>query len=476
MAYGVTDKGWLSKPFQVIVEEIAANLSEKTGKPIPTTPDSLIGSVINIFAAEIKDDYDLGQAITDQVRLSKASGVYLDYIAEGVGLRRLPNSGSVGDLVFYGEQGAVVPAFFPVADELKRNVLTQTELTLKRTECYTSEFKVGTLQASTDYVITVEGANYTYTTDLDPTEQEILDGLSLLINTGSGYTSEVVGDSLIVTLELPSNNLTTTNSSNLFLSRLGSIVQGEAATVGALTFPENSITTLVGVAIGIDSVTNPRVFTLGRLIESDEELRIRIAQKGENTGTATKPAIEASLRNLQGVTGALLVENETIVDANGIPAKGFIVYVSGGDEQEIAETIFNTIATTISTGGDITRIVVDNNGDEKAVSFSRKPDVYAWMEITYSINSEEDFPVGGEDLMRQAVIDFGGTMYDGEDYINTKFYQPLYSDVKGAVFTQIRIATTSTEGGTPTYGTAPISVSEVQNLNFSADRIVINAV
>lgn len=473
MSYGVNDKGWLSKPFQVIVDEIANNISEKTGKDIPTTPDSLIGGIINIFAAEIKDDYDLGQAITDQLRLSKASGVYLDYIAEGVGLTRLPSSGSVGDLVFYGTQGSTVPAFFPVSDDLKRNVLTQEELILNRTECYTSEFQIGTLLPDTDYVITVEGTNYTYTSDPDPTIQEVLDGLSLLINSGTGYSSEVIGESLIITLDIPSNNLTTTNSANLFLSRLGSIVQGQAVTAGSLNFTENSITTLVGVAVGIDSVTNPQIFTFGRLVESDEELRIRIIEKGENTGTATKPAIEASLRNLQGVTGALVVENETLTTVDDIPPKGFIAYVSGGDEQEIAETIFNTIATTISTGGNITRIVIDNNGDDKVINFSRKVDVFAWMEITYSLNSEEDFPINGEDLMKTAVIDFASSMYSGEDYINTKFYQPLYSNVNGAIFTQIRIATTVLEGDTPVYTTSPISIQEVENLNFSSDRIII---
>ncbi|QXN60107.1 hypothetical protein KUA24_40 [Vibrio phage HNL01] len=471
MSFGATPNGWLSKPFQTIVDELAEELTVKTGKVQPTTPDSAIGQILNTFALQVKDSYDLGQAITDQTRLSKATGVYLDYIAEAVSLYRLPASGSNGDLLFSGEQGAEVPLNFPVKDDLNRTVITFGSAILNRTECHEILVTVNILQASAEYRIVVNGNPYTYTANSSDTKDTILDILAAIINT-NGKATAVKGDEGLrvkgLTLD---NTLAVSVSSNMLTPEVSTLIPAEAVTEGSLNFPQETLTTLQGVAIGLTKVTNLKDFTRGRLVERDEELRVRIAAQSENAGTATKPALEASLRNTEGVTSALVIENDTMETVNGIPPKAFQCFVSGGEEQDIAETIYNTMPATIGTAGDISRNVIDDNGDVKVVKFSREPLVPAWLRITYTLNSEESFPADGEDLMIEACINKGNSMYKGEDLVGSKFYSALYASTSGMYVTNVEAAVTSSGSDTPTYTNAPIAVAQAQALEFSHDRI-----
>lgn len=471
---GVSSSGWTGKSFQELIDELAAEAKVRFGEDFPTTPDSVFGQLANIFAASSKDLWDLGQAITDSQNRDAATGIYLDYLANLIGLSRIKASGATGNLLFTGEQNAVVPSFFPAKDGLNRNVLTQAELTLNRSNCYQSTFSVAELQDSSDYTINVEGIAYTFTTGVSPTVSIILNGLDAAMAAATSFTSAVVGETLVITYGSQDNILTTTNSDNLTLDSVGSLVAAESAETGDLSFPANSIATLGSSLLTIDSVNNPFDFVDGRAEETDEELRLRMALREQSTGTATKPSIEAALSEVSGVTGVLVVENQTLVDnpTTGVEAKSYETFIAGGNNDEIAEVLWRTKPATGHLVGDITETVIDRNGDEQVVKFSRKTEEYAWMRVTYTINSEEDFPADGEDQMRNVVVTAGNTLEAGEDYEPTKFYGPLYT-VPGTYISLIEIATTPNPGDTPTYQTTRIPVDETTNLLFDVTRVAI---
>jgi uncharacterized phage protein gp47/JayE len=471
---GVTSTGWVGKTFSELVDELAEEAKSEFGEDFPTTPDSVFGSLTNVFAASSKDLWDLGQALADAQNRDAAEGVYLDYLAALIGLSRLTDSGSSGDLLFTGNQAATVAALFPVKDNLNRIVLTDEVLELNRSACYESTFSVAALNPSEDYTIVAEGNTYTFTSDTDPTKSEILTGLESAMSAATEFTATVVGETLVITLNSFNNTLTTTNTVNLTLDSVGSLVNATAATTGDLTFLADTLTKLGSSSLDIDSVTNPQAFSLGRDEETDEELRLRMSQREQSTGTATKPAIEASLSEVEGVTSVLVNENITMTtDANGVPPKAYETFVVGGDEDDIAEVLWETKPAGIETFGDTSKVVVDSNGDSQTVYFSRKTDQYAWIRVTYEINSEEDFPSTGEEDIKTAVVDKGEAMYSGEDFEPTKFYAPIYSNVAGVYVTNLEIAITALPTDTPTYGTTRLSVAETEDLNFDTDRVIV---
>jgi hypothetical protein len=156
----------------------------------------------------------------------------------------------------------------------------------------------------------------------------------------------------------------------------------------------------------------------------------------------------------------------------GIPKKSFETFIVGGDDDEIAQVLWETKGVTSNFHGNILKIVVDDNGDEQPVKFSRNTEKFAWLRITYSINSEEDFPSDGEERMTNAVVSHGNSMYQGEDLDPTKFYAPLYS-IRGTYISNIQVAVTDTENETPIYQTSRIPINSVEELTFKDARVFI---
>lgn len=475
---GVTETGFVPKTNEELVEEVTTKANSETegfGGDFPTTPDSVFGIHTGILSGSWIDLWNLGQDVAIQQNVDTASGVYLDYLGSLNRVTRLVESGSTGDLLFTGVDGTTVSAFFPVSDNDSRSVLTDEELTLTRAGCYTTNLIVNTVSNTTTYSITLQGDLFEYTSTGAATAEEIIQGLYDAIVAGGSalYTTEIVElEALKITYASRNNGLVFTNSSLLSIDGLGGLVNGTATEVGALEFPADTVVNLVGTNLGITSVTNPDAFVLGRLTESDEDYRARIKAFGSTGGTATVPAIEGSLYTVNGVTSVVVLENNTLEEENGIPPKKYLCVVSGGSEDDIAEMIWDTKPATGNTWGDIVKIITDSNGEPQTVRFSRKSDKYAWVRVSYTINDEEVFPSDGEDSMRASVVDYGNSMYSGEDFEPTKFYAPLYQ-TSGIYVTNIEIAVTDEPTDTPVYQTTRIPVDIITALQFTSDRVTL---
>lgn len=468
----ITDKGWESDSVDTIVNETATALGLATGQDIPITPDSFIGQFLNVLAEREKKIQDLGQAVTDTQNLSTCHGIYLDYIAEHKNTRRLAAAGSYGKLNIKGKQATVINENTPFQDDLGRVVLTEEYIEVNRASCYTCDFTITQLADNTEYLIIVEGADYSYTSGTGATEESVLQGLGAILGTGSAvFTHEILDGNICITSITPNNILTVNNSPSLTLEAIGMLVEATAVQTGALIFSEDSITEIVDSNLGVISVSNPRSFVVGRFIEEDPELRARLESIGTSAGVATIPAMQASLSELEGVTNVFIRDNKTdFTSATGIPARHFETFVVGGEEQAVGELLYSIQPAGISTHGDITILFDDINGDPQSSSFSRKTSMVSWIEISYTINSEEAFPSTGEDAIRAAVIAFGEAMYSGEDLVANKFYAPCYS-VEGVIIDSIRAAVTEGTGDVPTYTTDRIPVSVVEDLVFHPDNI-----
>lgn len=473
---GVTDNGWETLTNQQIVESLQEDAKEAWGD-IPTTPDSVLGELFNIVAAPIKDLWELAKQVEDTQNRDSATGIYLDYLAELVGLSRQQESGATGYILFTGKVGTSIPVNTVCKDTQARNVLTTEAGTINRSNCYQSTFNIKTLADNTDYTLVVEGVSNTYNSGTGATKELVLLGLKTTLDANTETINTIVDETLVITYQSFNNQLTTTNTSNITLYSCGVLLESESAETGDLDFYEDTVTTLVTTNLGIYSVNNPADFISGRLEETDEELRLRMAEREQSTGTATKPAIEASLEEITGVTRAYMVVNDTLEDdtVTGVPAKSFEVFVTGGDETDIAQVLWDTKPAIGKTYGTVEKTIIDRNGDTQAVKFSRLTEKVGWLRITYTINSEEDFPAAGESTMQSLVIDKGNSMYSGEDLTPAKFYGTLYS-VQGVYIESIEVAITDTISDTPVYTTVTQSVSKSENLTFSTDTVTITTV
>lgn len=477
----ITDSGLQLDDYSDIVDQIVEDFKDPEtgyGKSFPTTPDSGAGILINQLAATIVDLQQLVAAVVQQLNVDTASGVYLDYLARDRGLRRYSEEGSKGKLLFKVRTGATISRNFPSANDNGETVLTDEEYISSSGGSYKAYFTTASnsIVAGDDYSISIQGEGFEYIAGTADTKADVINELYTAIdNTNpTGYSVEVDEDGyLVVTYSSRNNSLTTASGSTMEIYALGVLVDSTSATIGEISFPAGAITNIQGTNTNILSVTNPLDFDLGRLTETDEELRVRIKSQKEGVGKATKPSIETLLSAVNNVTFAYVQENRKITEENGISGKSYRPYVGGGDESQIADVIWDSKPAGIETVGDITQTVIDENGEEQAVNFSRPEDVYAWVKVSYEINSEEEFPSQGSNQIIDAVLQKGSTFYYGDDLDPNKFYGSIYSEVQGIFVRSVEVDITSNPTDTPTYVNTVIPVSNTQEVVFDSSRVSI---
>ena len=91
---------------------------------------------------------------------------------------------------------------------------------------------------------------------------------------------------------------------------------------------------------GWQSVTNPNAAILGDDEESDSDLRIRRKNEVAKQSNNQLDSIRAAISGLDGITHLFVDENEEqATDANGVLGNSYIVFVAGGDSNDIAKAM-----------------------------------------------------------------------------------------------------------------------------------------
>ena len=479
---GITPQGFVSKTQSEIVTEIVEDIRspDNLGEDFPADPDSVFGNFTHIIAAALKDSgWDLAESVNNQFNLHKAEGKYLDDIGLIKGIPRFKDLGSSGLLKFTGSLGAVVPLGTVVSDRDKRYITTERELVYDRSECYETRITSDILESNTTYTLSVEGLSFSVATGNEkPTVEFLVNSFKNAIGVQTNFTaySEEDDTVLLVKSNTLNNILTVIPSSNLKLVSISNLVRGVAEEKGSLTFLSNSIDQFTTTPVGSFSVTNPVDFTKGRLSEGDEDYRLRLLSSEGNSGKATKPKIEQSLRKVEGVDFVLVEENDTIdIDLKGRPPKSYECFVSGGSEDEIAVVVWDTKPAGISTTGKITKVVVDDNGDEQYVKFSRPDNEYAFIKVVYSVYDPNKFPSNGEDLIAEAIVSYGKSV-SGQDLLPSRFSSFVMNSVEGLLHVDTTMVIKDSPSATPDpseYKNTPIRVSSSERVDFSKERVIV---
>lgn len=132
----------------------------------------------------------------------------------------------------------------------------------------------------------------------------------------------------------------------------------------------------------LTTVTNPEAATGGAADETDEKFRQRIADYETSSTGATAEGISSAIRNITGVDQVEVITNNTNqTDQDGNPAKSIHVYVSGGNAEDVAQAISDTLAAGTQTVGTITVDVTDAGGNSQMINFDRPTPVPIIMNI-----------------------------------------------------------------------------------------------
>lgn len=248
----------------------------------------------------------------------------------------------------------------------------------------------------------------------------------------------------------------------------------QAESTGPIQAPAGSLTVIETPQTGVDSVTNALDAALGRDTETDAELKQRRAELLQRSGTATVEGIRRYVLDVVDVLQCTVIENSSgVADGDGRPPKSFETIVSGGDDTEIAQAIFEAKAAGIETHGDITEVIVDTQGISHDIKFSRPIDKNIWLIVNITPNTDPNegdlYPASGDQDVEDALLAYGETFTMGQDVVNNQMYTPI-NTVPGVIGIEVLAGFSS-----PPTADANLSIAADELAVFDSTRITVNS-
>ena len=419
--YGLKYDGFHRKRLPEQLAEVTQRLQTEFGQDLDLLPNSVLGIFAHIHAERFAAIWEELEDVYSAMYPMSATGSNLDRAVAFTGVTRLQAMPSSVDVVFYGKLGTEIPENTAV-----RNHLTQTEyFTLNKTvisaeKAYDVMLSLtdNHISAGTMIALTLDGIQYRYTTDrssmryaLDELAKQLKQVPYLRIQTAKDHI-RITGDTV------------TTFSIGAFngVEFLNVGVLQECITEGSSTdlAEVNSVTELVATVSGVERITNLHQGTKGREIETDSELYRRYHLGTYRTGAATVNSLLANLREVEGVTDCLVYENTSNeTNQHGVPAHSVHCVVKGGLDKSIAQTIFNLKPAGIPTYGTTTVNVLDSQGFNHSINFSRPTRKYIWVNATVTtfVDQREKARSGYQYEILMAIKNYLESLSVGQDVI-----------------------------------------------------------
>lgn len=442
--FGVTPQGFILKRFeQLLVEKRlkAIQLFQDMVSPgdvVDTSDSSLLGRLINLDVDGDAALWELAQQVYSAFDPNSATGIALDNLVQYGGISRFGASPSTAQALFVGDVNTLIPTGSAVtASDSNAQFTVISPVALSPSVASGVVVSVNSVLSNTNYSITyttglTSSNTVTFNSGATPTTQSILAGLAGLITLNHPLlTAMVVGNTLVVDKEDIFQTSTFSVSAYLTISKAKKLGELVAVVNGPQEQETATINTITTPVLGWDSVYNVLPTSLGRFVETDEELRIRFRNTKLQRSSNILDSLYSALNNLNGVEEVAVYENDTdVVDENGIPAHSFMPVVLGGSSQLIAEAIWENKPMGISSEGNTSVVIIDSQGFPHTVSFERPNPTPIYIDIELSLNPEDDnvFPGDGPDLIRLAIIDYADRQFGvGDDVIFSRLYTPINS-------------------------------------------------
>ncbi len=445
--YGITDKGFVLKRLDTILEEIHTDLTDGWKVDTRLAGTSFLNTLITTFGNQIANLWETAQDSYYAKYPATATELNLDHTVQYGGIKRAGDKRTSYILHCTGDDGTYV----------RENAVVATNTTPEIRLFSAEEFqiarerfnKVSVIVASEDtgvYTVSINGNQYSYSNPQGGKSSAILAGLAAAIK-DEGYEVKVEDDVLIINDKTKTRENVLTLTDNLTTSSVTSLANFLTNDYGKITLPYNIVTRMVNNITGFTAVTNLLEPTYGRKRETDIELRQSyIAKSALRSNTMIESIIAELLNNVEDVESASGYENDMdVTDERGLPPHSIEIIVEGGDNTAIAKAIFRRKAGGIQTHGSVVVNVPGEYGDTIPVRFNRPEYLYAWLKVQLE-GDEAKIPVNYSSLTKQSLMEDGAQMTAGTSLLTQLLNEGIYDRVAG--LTKIIIYTAYTTDST----------------------------
>lgn len=444
MAFGVTLEGFNLKRLADSQAEIEQELRNGLGNGINLLPTELLGQIVGIFAERDALIWEAILAVYNSQYPDTASGVSLDNVVSITGIKRLEATKGSGTAangnagIAYGTLATIIPAGSIISvdgNPEARFVTTNVAV-----------IGAGTNEVQDiDFSAVPDAGNWTLIFDSDETGtlafndnaaavQSALNALPSLsaVTVSGNYTAGFTvtfagadGSQDQPLLQIGTNTLTASavQVNVTFVQTTPGVlpnvaVDVEAETAGEIPAYANTLTVIETPVAGWASFNNPFDITPGKNIETDAELRLRRAITLATAGAGTIEAIRSAILAIDEVEACVVYENiDDVTDGFGRPPHSVEAVILGGDDDEIADVIWVTAPAGIKKHGSETVGIIDSQGFNQTIKFSRPDEVDIYLELDITIDTP-NFPIGGDAALKQQIVDYARENFSiGDDVI-----------------------------------------------------------
>ncbi|MCI9658751.1 MAG: hypothetical protein HFI14_09080 [Lachnospiraceae bacterium] len=474
--YGVTDKGFVLKRMDTILEEVHEELTAGYGVDTRLLRPSFLDVLVTTFCGQIADLWETAQDSYYAKYPTMADGINLDHAVQYGGIRRKAAQKTCYPLHCTGRDGTFVREGVIVATDTNPEVrLSSSEFLITRSSCNGASIRIAAAHAGV-YTIAVNGVQYSYSST-DGTEKDILLGLKEAV-TDPFFELQVKDSRLIFTDTMKTRSNALVLSENLTTETVTTIANFYTEDYGKVVLPYGIIRKMINNISGFDAVTNLLEPVYGRLQETDIELRQSyIAKSALRSNTMVDSIVSELLNNVSNIESASGYENDTdMTDARGLPPHSVEIIVEGGGEQEIASAILMRKAGGIWTHGSIKVSVPTDYGDSVDIRFNRPERIYAWLKVKLKGDAAR-LPVNYAELAILSILEDGSQMVAGTNLITQLLNDGIYGTVSGITRIDILTAYSADKTYVPEaadYTECNIMVSTRQKISLDEKRIEVS--
>jgi len=475
--FGITEQGFVMPQLTDIQTDINQALQAEFGAGINLEPESFFGQISGIMAERLALVWQAMQDVYNSQTPDTAFGASLDNVGALRGIPRLQASPSViNNVKLFGTNGTSTPAgtqFSVLNSPTSIFALNNTTVLGPGQSCIQT-IMFSTVPTSGQWELGINGSGtvelaYNVTaSQLQSAIQSLnyCQGCTVTGNFTSGFTVTFNGagtGGFMVQPQFTVLQNTLMNSVPAAVTIATAITQAgidqasvtvTATADGPVIANAGTLTVIVTPVSGLTNVLNIQDAVLGRLVETDNAYRTRMADELQIAGAGTVEAIRSRLLATPGVTSALVYENvEDIPDINGRPPHSFEAVVNGGTDADVAETIWLAKPAGIETYGSDSYVITDSQGQPHTINFSRPSviDIYIIANLLVNLS----FPANGAVLIQEIFTNYINGLGQGVNVITDPYLIAQLASIPGI------------DGVTLFLGTAPDPVS--------SDNIIIEA-
>lgn len=459
--YGVTPEGFNLKRLDEIYAEVSSALKEQIGVDPSENPQGILNVITTVFCDQIASLWEEYSNGYENLFPLTAEGIALDRCMEIGGVSRIGKSRTTYMLACTGKEGTTIPAGAVVQTSTSPTrqfqCATISEISSKNWKTlkirpidsisgtFTFGFEIernatsGTVGSETDGSSFSKDLTVASYDDAVTKIYEALSGFNALTQYGISVTKE--GHSaddycIVLSGSTESDSFSSTLCSYVTIVSVTSNIFFESADYGKVNLANGTITKIVSIIDGFDSVTNLVTPTLGRLTQTDSEARSSYINRLANRARGTVDSIVSVLySDVDGVTYAKGYQNDTDdTDSAGRPPHSLEIVVQGGSDNDIADVIWNNKAAGIRAYGSYYAYATDASGNRQYVEFTRVKDMYLLLSITITSEGglDDDYVERIQALLSKESLDAG------QNVRLQKFIRPIMDSVSGVDYLEIR--------------------------------------